>query len=87
MNRNRDLRQVAIGAFIIGVFLHACVAVAVLDGGGSGSSGGDGQRTITSGPAAPPTRTPLLDRADCSAIRGTDYRSENERQWFIRNCQ
>ena len=86
MYRNRDLRQVAIGAFIIGVFLHACVAVAVLDGGGNGNSG-DGQRTITSGPVAPPTRTPLLDRADCNAIRGTDYRSESERQWFIRNCQ
>jgi hypothetical protein len=43
--------------------------------------------------AVPPTQTPvpgpptpLSDRADCAAIRGTDYRSEAERQWFASNC-
>jgi hypothetical protein len=85
MSTNVNLRQVAAVAFIVGVLLHACVAVAVLDsGGGNGSSG---PRTITSGPATPPTRTPLADRTDCAAIRGTDYRSEAERRWFISNCQ
>jgi hypothetical protein len=85
MSTNVNLRQVAAVAFIVGVLLHACVAVAVLDSGGG--SAGNGQRTITSGPATPPTRTPLADRTDCAAIRGTDYRSEAERQWFMVNCR
>lgn len=33
---------------------------------------------------APPTRP--LDRRDCAAIRGTEYRSTAEREWFIANC-
>jgi hypothetical protein len=35
---------------------------------------------------AVPTQTPVPDRTDCSAIRGTDYRSEAERAWFNENC-
>ena len=27
-----------------------------------------------------------LNRADCEAIQGTDYRSVDEREWFIANC-
>src|SRR3972149_3684728 len=34
-------------------------------------------------PAAPVT---LPDRTNCAEIRGTAYRSETERQWFIANC-
>ena len=26
------------------------------------------------------------NRGDCEAIRGTDYRSAEERQWFLANC-
>lgn len=40
-------------------------------------------------PIATPTTaapTPLPDRTNCDAIRGTDYRSETERQWFQQNC-
>ncbi len=33
-----------------------------------------------------PTGTPLPDRDNCDQMRGTGYRSENERQWFLRKC-
>ena len=41
--------------------------------------------------AAPSTteaeeRLLLPDRVDCGAIRGSDYRSATERQWFLANC-
>jgi hypothetical protein len=34
-------------------------------------------------PAAPP---PVQVRTDCAAIRGSDYRNEEERAWFQANC-
>jgi hypothetical protein len=37
-------------------------------------------------PGAVITPTPLPDRTSCDQIRGTEYRSETERQWFQRNC-
>lgn len=36
--------------------------------------------------AETPAPDPALNRADCDAIRGTDYRSVEERQWFLENC-
>ena len=33
-----------------------------------------------------PTPSPEPNRADCNAIRGTDYASETERLWFRDNC-
>ena len=30
--------------------------------------------------------TRMPDRLDCAAIRGTDYRSPAEREWFLANC-
>jgi len=33
-----------------------------------------------------PTATPVSYRTDCAAIRGTDYRSNEEREWFRQNC-
>jgi hypothetical protein len=47
------------------------------------------QPTATLSPQPNPTASPtprLPDRTDCNAIRGTDYRSEAERQWFLTNC-
>jgi len=41
-------------------------------------------RTVAPTPAATPTV--LADRTDCAAIRGTDYRSAAERDWFNKNC-
>lgn len=81
----QDLRRTALGAFLIGVALHACVAYAVLD---EGEKEGLEGRPVTIETSPLPTATParLADRRDCNAIRGTDYRSESERQWFLANC-
>ncbi len=82
-----DLKSVALAAFAIGVLLHVCVALAILDGGGSKStSTAPSQRApgVSQNVAATPTRP--ADRTDCSAIRGTDYRSETERRWFLDHC-
>ena len=43
------------------------------------------EATATNVPAAP-TQPPLTNRADCGAIEGTAYLSEEERQWFLSNC-
>jgi hypothetical protein len=37
-------------------------------------------------PQATPTPDPRTNRADCNTIRGTDYRTPEERQWFLANC-
>ena len=41
---------------------------------------------IPSPPLPSPVPTRLSDRTDCASIRGSDYRSETERQWFAANC-
>jgi hypothetical protein len=43
--------------------------------------------TATPIPFASPTAVALPDRFNCTAIRGTSYRSESERTWFLSNCQ
>jgi hypothetical protein len=86
----RDLRLVAIAAFGIGVLLHLFVLNAFLSGGGDDArrSVEDPVRIATTTAGATPTPAPtrLADRTDCAAIRNTDYRSEAERLWFLRNC-
>jgi len=47
--------------------------------------------TVVSSPQAEttavlPTATPLANRTDCAAMRGTDYRSLEERDWYRQNC-
>lgn len=48
--------------------------------------------SLTLAPLASPTPVPTAtpaqgaDRRDCTAIAGTEYRSESERQWFLANC-
>lgn len=37
-------------------------------------------------PTTPATVTGLSDRDSCNEIRGTDYRSPGEREWFLSNC-
>jgi hypothetical protein len=37
-------------------------------------------------PAPPPTEAPVTNRQDCSAIRGQQYLSDEERTWFLANC-
>ena len=41
--------------------------------------------TPTPEPGATPANA-TVNREDCDAIRGTDYRSQEERQWFLDNC-
>ena len=41
----------------------------------------------TQPPVPAPTATPVItNRANCDQIRGTDYNSPEERQWFLANC-
>lgn len=88
------LPQIAVIGFVVGILFHACVIFAVLDDGSGGSTaantvntGSDTPvQTTTAVPQATPTTSPTGDRTNCNAIRGTEYRSEAERQWFIRNC-
>jgi sortase (surface protein transpeptidase) len=42
--------------------------------------------TATSSAAPTPTAASQAFRTDCAAIRGTDYRSGDERDWFQKNC-
>lgn len=47
--------------------------------------------TVTSTPRPRPTNTPeptpeAPNREDCDAIRGTDYQSPEEREWYLANC-
>ncbi len=42
--------------------------------------------TATSTPTSTPTHTPKPDRSSCDQIRGTDYRSVSEREWFLDQC-
>ena len=61
-------------------------------------SGGDGsgvappsEAVVAPSPEATPTpvvptATAVSYRTDCAAIRGTDYRSNEEREWFRQNC-
>ena len=34
-----------------------------------------------------PTAEPSANREDCDAISGTEYQSDEERDWFLENCQ
>ena len=85
---SHGMLRVALGAFIVGVFLHVCVLSAVLGDGGADRKPTPPSRAPSGG--APPTvaATPTrpADRTSCDAIRGTDYRSEAERRWFLSNC-
>jgi hypothetical protein len=80
-----DLRLVAGLAFIVGVLLHACVITAILNSGGSDSPAEAGPVRVAT-QSSTPTPTRLPDRTSCSAIAGTEYRSESERLWFRQNC-
>ena len=69
--------------------------------GVSGSKSPDRRRVLTAGAAllgaaasaqlwlpaaARATETPLPDRTNCDEIRGTQYRSVTEREFFLENC-
>ena len=84
-----QLKYIAGVAFLVGIVLH-CMGVLVLDDGSASSS-----KPVNVVPGSTwtpipvrqnPTATPLRDRASCNDIRGTTYRSDSERQWYLQNC-
>jgi hypothetical protein len=83
-----SLKAIAIVAFVFGVFLHGCVALSLLEDDGTSAAvlarelGGP----ATPPPAATATATVLPDRTTCDEIRGTEYRSDAERDFFRKNC-
>ena len=84
------LWQVAAIGFVLGVSLHAWAVLAVLDDDGNSAVEAPIATPADSTPAPAPTATAAPtqppDRRSCEEIRGTDYRSEAERDWFLRNC-
>jgi hypothetical protein len=79
--------RVALWSFVAGVIIWVGGACLVLRGGGSGISSPSRPVIISTQAAARATATALPDRTSCDAIRGTDYRSPAERQFFLQNCQ
>ena len=81
-----NIRFLAVVGFLVGILFHAWVVFAVLED----SSETAAPAVIPSATAAAVTPTPeptvLPDRTDCEAIRGTQYRSASERQYFLGNC-
>jgi len=83
-----SLKTIGIIAFVFGVFLHGCVALSVLDDEGLPTEDDlpIAVATATVAPQTTVTPTALPDRTTCDEIRGTEYRSEAERDFFRRNC-
>jgi hypothetical protein len=83
-----SLKAIAIVAFVFGVFLHGCVALSLLEDDGTSAADLAPEIVVTATPppAATATATVLPDRTTCEAIRGTEYRSDAERDFFRRNC-
>jgi hypothetical protein len=81
---------IAVIAFVFGVFLNGYIALSILgnDGSTSSPSANDAPQIVPAAPTATATatQTPLPDRTDCDEIRGTDYRSGAEREYFLSNC-
>jgi hypothetical protein len=82
-----NVATIAILGFMAGLILWLGGACLVLGAGGSGGTSALEPRAISTPLAASPTATRPADRTDCNQIRGTEYRSEAERQWFLAHCQ
>jgi hypothetical protein len=91
---NISLKVIALVAFVFGVGLHGCVALSILEDDETGATAVETQATEEPDEDAPPTATaeiqptptPLPDRTSCDEIRGTQYRSVTEREFFLANC-
>ena len=88
--RSDGVAVIAIVAFVFGVLLNGYIALSILDDGSSSAASSEEESPIIvpANPTAEPTatHTPLPDRTDCDEIRGTDYRSPAEREFFLANC-
>jgi hypothetical protein len=85
-----SLLFIGIAAFVFGVAVHGWVAMSILDAGGTAESS-DAPIAATSvveeaTPTPQPTTQALPDRTNCDEIRGTQYRSVAEREFFLANC-
>ena len=91
-------RYTLAGVGVAGVVLAAVIVAVAATNGGRGESGKEViAATATSRPAptstqppARPTTVPtarVTNRQNCDAIRGTDYLSTEERDWFLRKCE
>lgn len=90
-----SLLLIGVAAFVFGVAMHFWVATSVLNGGDSAESSSAptatatvpaAQPSPTAATSAPPTATAMPDRTSCDEIRGTQYRSVTEREFFLANC-
>ena len=89
---------IAAAAFFFGIIIHFIVFQSVLDSASSSSSStavevtatpddsDEGDANLTPTAEARPTATALPDRTSCEEIRGTQYRSVTEREFFLENC-
>jgi hypothetical protein len=83
-----NIAAIAIIGLMAGLVIWFGVACLVFGQGDSASSPSLAPGNIsTPSQAARPTATRLVDRTNCAEIRGTDYRSDAERTWFLANCQ
>ena len=83
----------AIGALLVASALGAAIIL-----GGDGQPRKTGQSTAVStqqasptppaasSPAPQPSAAPLPGRTSCAEIRGTPYRSDTERAFYLANC-
>jgi hypothetical protein len=74
----------------LAVFLLS-IGLALAMGGGSSRAPDSVQVSVqsalpTSTPSTPPTATPPAYRTDCAQIFGSNYQSDDERSWFLANC-
>ena len=91
-----SLLFIGIAAFVFGVAMHGWVAMSILDDDGTAESSDAPvaatatedavSETVTPTPRPEATATPLPDRTSCDEIRGTQYRSVSEREFFLENC-
>lgn len=85
---NDAVAIIALVAFIVGVLLNGYIAFSILDDESTASSVNEEPIIVPAAPTTEPTPTitPLPDRTDCEEIRGTDYHSAEEREFFLANC-
>lgn len=85
-----NVALIALVAFVLGILLNGYIALSVLDSGDDSSAAPSQEVPLIVPVAATteptPTQTPLPDRTDCDAIRGTQYHSLSEREFFLANC-